>query len=79
MLLQICLQSALVPRLSGNFTFSVQGESSKKSEGDDLELPLFDFVTIAEATNQFSENNKLGEGGFGPVYMVIILMHFCSV
>ncbi|VVA37651.1 PREDICTED: G-type lectin S-receptor [Prunus dulcis] len=35
---------------------------------EDLELPLFDFDTIAAATNNFSYTNKLGEGGFGPVY-----------
>jgi hypothetical protein len=35
-----------------------------------LELPLFQFTTIAKATNGFSFNNKLGEGGFGPVYKV---------
>ncbi|KAJ1441964.1 Protein kinase domain [Sesbania bispinosa] len=35
---------------------------------DDLELPLFDLLTIITATNNFSEKNKIGEGGFGPVY-----------
>ncbi|MED6111860.1 hypothetical protein PIB30_056219 [Stylosanthes scabra] len=35
---------------------------------EDLELPLFDLSTIAGATNNFTINNKLGEGGFGPVY-----------
>ncbi|KAL0911300.1 hypothetical protein M5K25_019432 [Dendrobium thyrsiflorum] len=29
---------------------------------------LFDLDTIIKATNNFSEENKLGEGGFGPVY-----------
>lgn len=38
------------------------------------DLPFFDFRTIANATNNFSNNNKLGEGGFGPVYKVIILL-----
>ncbi|XP_020418811.1 G-type lectin S-receptor-like serine/threonine-protein kinase At4g27290 isoform X3 [Prunus persica] len=35
---------------------------------EDRELPLFDFNTIVHATNGFSSRNKLGEGGFGPVY-----------
>ncbi|KAJ1435154.1 S-locus glycoprotein domain [Sesbania bispinosa] len=39
-----------------------------ESKHEDLELPLFDFDTIACATNDFSNDNKLGEGGFGPVY-----------
>lgn len=39
-------------------------------ETDDLELPLFDLATIAKATNNFSTDNKLGQGGFGPVYKV---------
>ena len=37
---------------------------------EDLELPLFKLDTIANATNNFSFNNKLGQGGFGPVYKV---------
>ncbi|KAH9714424.1 G-type lectin S-receptor-like serine/threonine-protein kinase [Citrus sinensis] len=32
------------------------------------ELKGFNFQTIAAATNNFSTTNKLGEGGFGPVY-----------
>ncbi|XP_040860853.1 G-type lectin S-receptor-like serine/threonine-protein kinase At4g27290 isoform X2 [Glycine max] len=41
-----------------------------KDEGrqEDLELPFFDLATIVNATNNFSIENKLGEGGFGPVY-----------
>ncbi|GFQ05759.1 putative serine/threonine-protein kinase receptor [Phtheirospermum japonicum] len=34
----------------------------------DLELPLFDLHTLTKATDNFSISNKLGEGGFGPVY-----------
>ncbi|TVU33987.1 hypothetical protein EJB05_15807, partial [Eragrostis curvula] len=32
------------------------------------EFWLFDFAQIQEATRNFSEENKLGQGGFGPVY-----------
>jgi len=45
-------------------------EQSGESNMDDLELPLFDFDTITMATNNFSEENKLGQGGFGSVYKV---------
>ncbi|XP_048131106.1 G-type lectin S-receptor-like serine/threonine-protein kinase At4g27290 [Rhodamnia argentea] len=43
-----------------------------ESEKEDLELPLFDLSTIAMATNNFSTDNKLGEGGFGPVYKGVL-------
>ncbi|GLT37749.1 hypothetical protein SLA2020_120500 [Shorea laevis] len=36
-------------------------------------LPMFDFETIASATNNFSSNNKLGQGGFGSVYKGTLL------
>ncbi|MED6167510.1 hypothetical protein PIB30_003482 [Stylosanthes scabra] len=39
---------------------------------EDMGLPLFDLSRIAMATNNFSPNNKLGEGGFGPVYKGIL-------
>uniref|UniRef100_A0A803NZE1 Receptor-like serine/threonine-protein kinase n=1 Tax=Cannabis sativa TaxID=3483 RepID=A0A803NZE1_CANSA len=32
------------------------------------QLPFYDFGSILAATNNFSISNKLGEGGFGPVY-----------
>ncbi|XP_059628024.1 G-type lectin S-receptor-like serine/threonine-protein kinase At1g11330 [Cornus florida] len=32
------------------------------------ELPLFSFKTLAIATDDFDGANKLGQGGFGPVY-----------
>ncbi|KAL9663963.1 hypothetical protein QQ045_019358 [Rhodiola kirilowii] len=33
-----------------------------------VESLLFDFGTIKSATNNFSDDNKLGQGGFGSVY-----------
>ncbi|ONI12978.1 hypothetical protein PRUPE_4G195300 [Prunus persica] len=47
------------------------GETNMNNGGepeDDLELPVFDLPTVASATDNFSSDNKLGEGGFGPVY-----------
>jgi len=38
---------------------------------EDLEFQTFDFPVIANATENFATKNKLGEGGFGPVYKVM--------
>ncbi|KAG7957444.1 hypothetical protein I3843_11G174700 [Carya illinoinensis] len=35
---------------------------------EDMELLIIDLTAIANATDNFSSKNKLGEGGFGPVY-----------
>lgn len=34
------------------------------------QVNTFSFESIAMATNNFADENKLGEGGFGPVYKV---------
>ncbi|KAF8364594.1 hypothetical protein HHK36_033436 [Tetracentron sinense] len=33
-----------------------------------IDIPFFDLETILAATENFSKSNKLGQGGFGPVY-----------
>ncbi|KAL9462984.1 hypothetical protein AB3S75_000900 [Citrus x aurantiifolia] len=53
--------------LPGN---STQTKRSKKKEVD--QLPLFSFSSVSTATNKFSDANKLGEGGFGPVYKGVL-------
>ncbi|KAK8319099.1 hypothetical protein V6Z11_A13G216700 [Gossypium hirsutum] len=40
----------------------------RKHENGDPNLQAFTFATIKAATNNFSNENKLGEGGYGPVY-----------
>ncbi|CAL5010839.1 unnamed protein product [Urochloa decumbens] len=37
-------------------------------EGRSSEFTIYDFSQVLEATGNFSEENKLGQGGFGPVY-----------
>ncbi|KAK3433264.1 hypothetical protein EUGRSUZ_D00917 [Eucalyptus grandis] len=45
------------------------GLKDLNSEGrQKKDLPLFDFKTVAAATNNFSSVNELGQGGFGSVY-----------
>ncbi|EEF43990.1 conserved hypothetical protein [Ricinus communis] len=41
---------------------------SPAEDKDPVELPLFDFNSILIATNNFDIENKLGQGGYGPVY-----------
>ncbi|XP_074568064.1 G-type lectin S-receptor-like serine/threonine-protein kinase At4g27290 [Curcuma longa] len=40
----------------------------EETEEETINLPSFDFAAIVQATDNFSSFNKLGEGGFGPVY-----------
>ncbi|XP_004295782.1 PREDICTED: G-type lectin S-receptor-like serine/threonine-protein kinase At4g27290-like [Fragaria vesca subsp. vesca] len=55
-------------RLRHRKRFKGTQNNIEEQKEEDLELPLFDLSTIETATNNFSINNKLGEGGFGPVY-----------
>ncbi|KAM4101943.1 hypothetical protein ACB094_05G184300 [Castanea mollissima] len=54
---------------------AINEESSKQSDGllNYHESLQFDFVTIEAATNKFSDDNKIGEGGFGKVYKGVLL------
>ncbi|MBA0633511.1 hypothetical protein Godav_025415 [Gossypium davidsonii] len=49
---------------SGEFSGS---ENSGKQRKDPA-FPLFSFASVSTATENFSLENKLGEGGFGPVH-----------
>jgi hypothetical protein len=40
-------------------------------EGLDLQTGTFTLKQIKAATNDFDSANKVGEGGFGPVYKVL--------
>lgn len=44
-----------------------------QSQENEVEMPIYDFTMIETATNYFSFANKIGEGGFGPVYKVFFI------
>ncbi|GLT83426.1 hypothetical protein SLE2022_017160 [Rubroshorea leprosula] len=48
--------------------FGSENSNSGTGRRKDAWLPLFSFDSVSLATDNFSIENKLGEGGFGPVY-----------
>lgn len=45
----------------------------KENDAKAIDVPFFDLESILAATDHFSNANKLGQGGFGPVYRVIFI------
>ncbi|XP_021293940.1 probable LRR receptor-like serine/threonine-protein kinase RFK1 isoform X2 [Herrania umbratica] len=66
------LGSFLVFLVSGvlcwRYYFKTKSQREKDLEGLDLQTVSFTLKQIKAATNNFDSVNKIGEGGFGPVY-----------
>ncbi|CAL5200787.1 unnamed protein product [Lathyrus oleraceus] len=52
---------------------SIKDHLKSGMQVDDGDLPVFHLSTMAKATNDFTLSNKIGEGGFGPVYRGILV------
>ncbi|KAK2644246.1 hypothetical protein Ddye_019441 [Dipteronia dyeriana] len=61
-------KSSLLKREERSRNISDENKSKDKLQ----DLPLFDFEKLATATKDFHLTNKLGEGGFGPVYKGVL-------
>ncbi|KAL5147508.1 G-type lectin S-receptor-like serine/threonine-protein kinase [Glycine soja] len=58
----------LSSNLSGVARIIYRNHFKRKLRKEGIDLSTFDFPIIERATENFTESNKLGEGGFGPVY-----------
>ncbi|RWR88309.1 cysteine-rich receptor-like protein kinase 10 isoform X2 [Cinnamomum micranthum f. kanehirae] len=69
---EISEESLLNSMGSTSSKIALHDDNQEISYDQSQELPIIDLATILLATNSFSDKNKLGEGGFGPVYKGIL-------
>ncbi|KAL7587777.1 hypothetical protein Lser_V15G37284 [Lactuca serriola] len=50
----------------------IDEEYIMESQDDDTELTSFSLSVISKSTNDFANDKKLGQGGFGPVYKGVL-------
>ncbi|KAI3731009.1 hypothetical protein L1987_62192 [Smallanthus sonchifolius] len=68
-----CIKKNKRPRMKGRGNWYALHKKNTHVQIEDLDdLPFFSLHKIARATNNFSINNKIGEGGFGPVYKGVL-------
>ena len=69
-------QKCLLQELEDDAIPSTVRDKAKEENNDrhaGHEFQSFSFESISTATSDFSIENKLGQGGFGPVYKVLSL------
>ena len=53
--------------------------SLEEKDIEGIEVPCYTYASILAATDNFSDSNKLGRGGYGPVYKVIDSVHLTFI
>ena len=53
--------------------------SLEEKDIEGIEVPCYTYASILAATDNFSDSNKLGRGGYGPVYKVIGSVHLIFI
>ncbi|PRQ30604.1 putative non-specific serine/threonine protein kinase [Rosa chinensis] len=53
------------------FLYLISAGKLSRCHKENLELPLFDLATVVNATCNFSDDNKLGEGDSGSVFKAL--------
>ncbi|KAJ1376488.1 Serine-threonine/tyrosine-protein kinase, catalytic domain [Sesbania bispinosa] len=59
-------------RASNKYSYNTYIRDSIREDLTDVESLQFDLATVQAATNSFSDENKIGQGGFGVVYKGIL-------
>ncbi|KAK6268948.1 hypothetical protein QUC31_013108 [Theobroma cacao] len=69
---EISQEVQLLDLVEGRFRneHTSEDSSGEKGAGSQKLIPSFQLHILHAATNHFSDENKLGKGGFGPVYKV---------
>ena len=61
-------------KYSFRLTFDDSTDLQEFDTTKNSDLPFFELSSIVAAIDNFSDANKLGQGGFGSVYKVAILL-----
>lgn len=66
------LRKRAIKKYEYSNTFVQDSSSIRREDLTDIDCLQFDFSTIEAATNCFSDENKIGQGGFGVVYKGVL-------
>ncbi|RDY03957.1 G-type lectin S-receptor-like serine/threonine-protein kinase, partial [Mucuna pruriens] len=66
--LTACVYIIMILKKQGVARIIYRKHFKHKLRKEGIDLSTFDFPIIVRATENFAKSNKLGEGGFGPVY-----------